>query len=288
MAKFFNQLAQPLQLDGDWQIALASISFPSNINNVNSAEIVAYISSGAELDPSHTRTGQLRRIRKGIYNSSEEILEEIFRIAQLKQFYYDFETVTQELILKFGPNEGLSFEDEEVPSILGFEGTKDTSRHGFIPIVCKSENAGNSLTRHFGDFPVDITCGSQLIFVYIDIIEHQNVGDVRAPVIKIIEKHKHSDTHTPQVLHKFGLQANIIKQHSEHPGRVEKQNWKTNSFYWNRKIYSQFKISKKYLIWRHTTAIKHLSQCRIFPDTTDKEAAVLERLLQALEELLCP
>ena len=118
MAEFRNQIAQPLQLDGDWQVALASISFPSNINNVNSTEIVAYVSSGAELDASHTRTGQLRSIRKGICNSSEELLVEIFRIPQLKQFDYDFDTVTQKLVLKFGPNEGLSFEDEEVPSFL--------------------------------------------------------------------------------------------------------------------------------------------------------------------------
>ena len=190
MAKFRHQLAQPLQLDGDWQVALASISFPSNINNVNSAEIVAYVSSGAEFDASHNRTGQLRRIRKGIYNSSEELLKEIFRIAQLKNFDYDFDTVTQKLVLKFGPNEGLSFEDEEVPSILGFKGIRDISNHGFIHIGYKSEKAGNSLNRHVGEFPVDITCGSQLIFVYIDIIEHQNVGDVRAPVIKIIESEK--------------------------------------------------------------------------------------------------
>ena len=46
---------------------------------------------------------------EGIYNSSEELLEEIFRIAQLKQCDYDFDTVTQKLVLKFGPNEGLSF-----------------------------------------------------------------------------------------------------------------------------------------------------------------------------------
>ena len=78
MAKFRNQLAQPLQLDGDWQVALASISFPSNVNNINSAEIVAYVSSGAEPDASHNPTGKLRRIPKGIYNSSEELLEEIF------------------------------------------------------------------------------------------------------------------------------------------------------------------------------------------------------------------
>ena len=190
MAKFRNQLAQSLQLDGDWQVALASISFPSNINNVNSAEIVAYVNSGAELDASNNLTGQIRRIHKVIYNSSEELLEENFRIAQLKQFDYDFDTVTQNLFLKFGPNEGLSFENEEVPSILGFKGTKDISNLGFIHTGYQSENVGNSLDRHFGDFPIDITCGSQLIFVYLDIIEHQNVGDVRAPVIKIIESER--------------------------------------------------------------------------------------------------
>ena len=59
MVKFRNQLAQPLQLDGDWQVALASISFPSNINKLNSAEIVAYVNSSAELDVSNNRTGQL-------------------------------------------------------------------------------------------------------------------------------------------------------------------------------------------------------------------------------------
>ena len=108
----------------------------------------------------------------------------------MKQFDYDFDTVTQKLVLKFGSNEGLSFEDEEVPSVLGFKGREDASHHIFIHIGYKSENAGNSSNRHSGDFPVDITCGSQLMFVYIDIIEHQNVGDVRAPIIKIIDSER--------------------------------------------------------------------------------------------------
>ena len=174
------------------ELPLLQYHFPQTSlkRNVNSAKIVLYVSSGAKLDASHNRTGQLRRIRKGIYNSSEELLEEIFRIAQLKQFDYDFDTVTQKLVLKFGPNEGLSFEDEEVPSNLGFQGIRDISNHGFIHIGYKSEKASNSLNRHFGDFPVDLTCRSQLIFVYIDISEHQNVGDVRAPVIKIIESER--------------------------------------------------------------------------------------------------
>ena len=36
MANFRNQLAQPPILDGEWQVPLPSISFQSNINNVNS------------------------------------------------------------------------------------------------------------------------------------------------------------------------------------------------------------------------------------------------------------
>ena len=112
------------------------------------AEIVAYVSSSAELDTSHKHTGQLRRICKGINNSSEELLKEIFRIARLNQFDYDFDTVTQKLVSKFGTQEDLSFEDEEVPIILGFKGTRDISNYGFIHIGYKSEKAGNSLRRH--------------------------------------------------------------------------------------------------------------------------------------------
>ena len=75
---------------------------------------------------------------------------------------------------------------KKYPVFFGFKGIKDISNHGFIHIGYQSENAGNSLNRHVGDFPVGITCGLQLIFVYIDIIEHQNVGDLRAPVIKLL------------------------------------------------------------------------------------------------------
>ena len=106
-----------ITIDGHCQVARVSILFPSSIKNVNSAELVAYVSSGAELDALHNRTGHFQRSRKGIYNNSEKLLKEIFRIAPLKKIDYNFNTVMQKIVLKFGPNEGLSFE-EEVPSIL--------------------------------------------------------------------------------------------------------------------------------------------------------------------------
>ena len=187
MANFCNQLAQPLMLEGEWQVALSSISFPSNINNVNSNLLVVYVNSGAELDASNNRSGHVRKIRKGIYTRLDQLTDELRRNAHLKQFDFTFDKITHKLVLQFGANEGLSFENEEVPSILGFKGIKDNSHDRYIHIGYKADT---TLNRHQRDFPVDIACGSQLIFVYIDIIDYQNIGDVRAPVIKIIESER--------------------------------------------------------------------------------------------------
>ena len=114
-------------------------------------------------------------------------MDELRRIAQFKQFDFTFDKITHKLVLQFGANEGFSFENKKIPSIFGFKGIEDTSHEGYIHIGYKSHK---TLKRHQSDFPVDITCGSQLIFVYIDVIEYQNIGDVRAPVIKIIESER--------------------------------------------------------------------------------------------------
>ena len=187
MAKILNQLAQPFILDGEWQVALSSIAFPSNINNVNSNVLVLNKNSGAELDASNNRSEHLRKIRQGVYSSLDQPMDELRRLAQLKEFDFAFDKITHKLVLQFGANECFSFEKEKFPSILGFKGIKDNSHDGYIHVGYKSHKTFN---RHQSDFPVDITCGSQLIFVFIDVIEHQNIGDVRAPVIKVIESER--------------------------------------------------------------------------------------------------
>ena len=97
--------------------------------------------------------------------------------------------ITQKILLSFGENEGLSFQEDEIPSIFGFKGTPNPAHNGFVHIGYRKDlinGALNSPNRHFVIFPVDITCASQLIFVYFDIIEYQHVGDSRAPIVKII------------------------------------------------------------------------------------------------------
>ena len=125
IASFRNQLSKPIYLQGEWQVALTSLSLPSNINNVDSGEIVVYSKSSAELDASIKQSVQLRKIGTGIYNSWEDLVSEIDRIAKLEQFYRRFDKVTQKLKFTFGKNEGWSFQDNDIPSILGFKETPE-------------------------------------------------------------------------------------------------------------------------------------------------------------------
>ena len=116
---------------------------------------------------SSNRSGQLRRIRTGIYNSWEDLAWQIVRIAKLKQFYRKFDLITQKLTLTFEKNIGLSFQGNEIRGVLGFKCTPDSSHSGVVHIGYKKnvENGNrNAPIRHLANFPVDITCESQLIF----------------------------------------------------------------------------------------------------------------------------
>ena len=99
---------------------------------------MVYGNSGSQIDASHHQTGQLGKIRKGIYKSWEDLVQEIIRVAHLTQFDYKYDLVIGKLIFTFGKNEGLSFQREENPSILGFKAKPDPTSKGFFHIGYKS------------------------------------------------------------------------------------------------------------------------------------------------------
>ena len=199
LASFRNQLAQPLQLEGKWQVALESIIFPANIKNVTSTLIKEYPKSDLAQFPFNvndnniyrrTRDGHPRRITPGVYKNVVGILEEIKIGTKLETFDYVLDPITDKITITFGAGEGISFEDEQIPSVLGFDAPFDdftNYRHiGFKSntVLFMQESVIN---EHTADHPVDITCGTQLLFVYADIIEYQYVGDTKAPILKIID-----------------------------------------------------------------------------------------------------
>ena len=89
-----------------------------------------------------------------------------------------------------GKYEGITFPSEEIPSIIGFEGIPDGNG---IHIGYKMNTNENRLMKsdetkaYYGEFPGDLCAGKHLIFIYINIIEYQNVGDTKAPLLRVID-----------------------------------------------------------------------------------------------------
>ena len=79
----------------------------------------------------------------------------------------------------FIANEGYTF-----PDILGFRGTE-------TPFGIRIGNEESAKRRIVvADYPYDWISGNSLNFVYTDLIEYQNTGDVKAPILKVIDSAK--------------------------------------------------------------------------------------------------
>ena len=86
--------------------------------------------------------------------------------------------------IKFVAYAGYTFPNRNIPNLLGFKG-KETA----FGINIGNEDILNSRWV-VNDFPVDLISGITPILVYTDLIEYQNTGDVKAPVLRIIDSGK--------------------------------------------------------------------------------------------------
>ena len=101
-------------------------------------------------------------------------------------------------------NEEITFPDNKIPSILGFNGIHDGSGYH---IGYKMLDAFENLTMtedeekiFVGDYPFDLSAGKQLIFIYVNIIEYQYVGDTKNPLIRVIDSKQRLKNSSPCVI----------------------------------------------------------------------------------------
>ena len=84
----------------------------------------------------------------------------------------------------FVANEDYTFPDRNIPNVLGFRGTE-------TPFGIHIGNEEFAKCRIVvADYPYDLISGINLIFVYTDLIEYQNTGDVKAPILRVIDSGK--------------------------------------------------------------------------------------------------
>ena len=109
----------------------------------------------------------------------------------LHHFDYQFYNINGVLFLFLRKNEGITFPDNEIPSILGFNGIHvGSGYHIGYKMLETFENlttADDEEETFAGDYHFDLSAGKQPIFIYVNIIEYQYVGDTKGPLIRVID-----------------------------------------------------------------------------------------------------
>ena len=197
LASFKNLLSENIDLQGEWRVALTEITFPTHINNVTDTKLVYYKKDKvkaslkvAKEKISRPYDGEKGEITKGVYDEIEKIFNEINRKIDLDNISYSIDPITKHLSLWMHYWEGITFESPQIPSILGFKGLRDGI--GYHIGYKESSHIHSTLTSQnlISDYPVDISAGTQMMFIYLDIIRYQIVGDTKAPLLRVIDTNR--------------------------------------------------------------------------------------------------
>ena len=133
LSSFKNYFNEEIKLEGDWRVALSEIIFTARINPVNKSDLKIFSSEGLKFYEksipfdavSRPYEGQRAIIGFGSYENREHLLRSLKTASGLPHFYYQFNKINGVLFLFSGKNEGITFPDNENPSILGFNGIHD-------------------------------------------------------------------------------------------------------------------------------------------------------------------
>ena len=100
--------------------------------------------------------------------------------------------ITNSMSIWMNANEGISFPSPQIPSLLGYNAKLDENGeyhigYKMIPSFDASYEGNELYESHF---PYDLSSGTSLIFVYIDIFHYQTVGDAKAPLLRVIDSNR--------------------------------------------------------------------------------------------------
>ena len=157
-----------------------------------SSEVLKFYEKIIPLDAvSRPYGGERAIIGIGFYENRDHFLRSLKTVTGLPQFDFQFNKINGVLFPFFGKNEGITFPDNEIPSTLGFNGILEGSGfHIGYKILGTFENltmTEDEEKTFVGDYLLDLSAWKQLIFIYVNIIEYQYVGDTKAPLIRVID-----------------------------------------------------------------------------------------------------
>ena len=190
LSSFTTKLATPLHLRGDWEVALVDVIYPHSWLNVNSQNNkYSFILRDQVMSAGRLPAGQYTDPQT-ICDALNESLPGSLKNNAL--FMVNHTTCKVEARIKPETKINLS---EGLAQLLGFSQKTliDDTEASFLP---------------------DINGGLFALYVYTDIIENQRVGDVSAPLLRIVPTNPKKAglviTHSYQLPHYLPVKTNYI------------------------------------------------------------------------------
>ena len=161
LSEYKVKLPEHLDLTGKWEVGLASITYPHTWFNLRKLERHFYFNGGDGIIT-------VGLVPEGYYRSVSEVISAINReITGVKDMSVQLDKRSQKVTAILGKSQILYFR-KEMGNMLGFGGEIKLTKTTTAPYVS------------------NLNIRLQSLYVYLNIVESQIVGDVRAPLLRIV------------------------------------------------------------------------------------------------------
>lgn len=166
ISHFITRLPQPIQLNGEWEVGLVEFIYPHTWYNVNSQNnLIGFdLGDGKELG---------RRIPPGFYESVPDILNAIKIEDHQNKIHFEYNAVTKRVCIQVKNNARVILHDG-LSQMLGFD-----------PCEIQSFEESAEVT-YCSPYVADPCAHYRVLMLYSDIVEPQIIGDVLAPLLRIV------------------------------------------------------------------------------------------------------
>lgn len=188
-SKFRVRLPEEISLGGEpWEVALVELQYPHSWNNISSDKyetVVGILQYNQILIKSKTAGGQIYTIPEGYYSNIDLLTAAVHDELKIerdgfvigKHFAINYDPVQDKVAIETDDEVVRIYLTPQISYILGYKDYPDGKRP---PTDAKESNL------HWADYPPDMTAGITSLYVYCDIVAPQIVGNVHAPLLRIV------------------------------------------------------------------------------------------------------
>lgn len=177
LTNFTTKLNVPLELDGDYEVGLSEIQYPLSWYNVRPRfNYIVIRKEGAKVGSRKNMVQNVVNVKPGYYKTIESLVHEINSKISLSctpssdpgNIVVEYDSITRRVTITTDKS-SIQLRND-IARLLGFEHNTVIKR----------------LSKVTGAYPATPSGGFHAMYVYLDAIQEQFVGDFTAPLLRIV------------------------------------------------------------------------------------------------------